>query len=401
MQQLVKKLLWTIFILIVFECGNKILLPGFSPKEYSDVLNQNAFLNLLSSSFGIKMTVPVLFSLGMGPYMAALIVWQVVTMLNDQAFKNLTQVKIGVYQKLITLTFATFQGITLGLLFMKYKPNNNLYGIFGIYIGTVIAIITGSMFVSWLADINAQKGLGGTSILILPGIINSIPSLLNSGLKKPIVLTPELSGFIVFIVIVFIYSSVFMNKSEIRISIERINVDSNLSESYVPLKILSAGAMPFMFALTLYSIPILIISQFKIKNSTYHIITTLFSYHNPFGIVMYGIVILLLNYGFSFVNVRTHEISKSLQRSGDYIIGIAAGNETEKYINKKLRFVISIGSLYVLGIIVSPLIIGLWIPEATNFSFLFGSLLIVITMLDNVIQESKALILKKQYRIFI
>lgn len=400
MKQLIRRVSWTVCILVVFEVGNTILLPGFPFKDYVNGLKQNAYVNIVSSNFGSQITVPSLFALGMGPYMTALIVWQMITITNEEKFQKMTQKVAGFWQKVITLAITLIQAFAISFLFLKYKPSIGNFKSHDMYWIIVIILIAGGMFVVWIADLNAKKGIGGTSVLIIPGLIKNLPTVLNSGLKKPISFSVATWGLVLIFLFIFIFTSIYIYSAELRIKIERINIENELTNSYIPIKVLVSGAMPFMFALSLYSVPLLILSRFKINSALYRIISSAFSYHTWQGILLYGLIILLLGYGFAFVNVRPNKIAKSLRENGDYIFNILPGQETEEYLKHKIYTMTFLGNIYLLFISLVPLIIGKYIPVVTNFSFLFGSILILITMLDTIYQEIRALLIKGQYRIF-
>ena len=400
MKLLLKKCLFTLLILTIYELGSLLILPGFPSKDYISIIGQNAYINFVSSNFGTRITIPGIFALGMGPYMTALIVWQTITVMYEDTFKKLSQRTVGIWQKFITLVLSILQSIATAVLFMNYKPQLNGASKTSFCIMTIVILTGGAMFIVWLADLNARSGIGGTSILIIPGLLKNLPSVLNSGLKNPIDMNFTAIVLLVLIVIVFSLMSVYINQAEIRIKVERVSVNNNLTGSYLPIKLLASGAMPFMFALSLYSIPLMVLPKIKLNNSTYNFISNTFSFHTFRGILLYGIVIIILGYGFAFVNVRPHTIARNLQKNGDYLLNVIPGSSTEKYITNKLYIAIFISNIYIVFIALLPLFIGMYVPQITNFSFLFGSLLILITMLDNLRQEIFTLFSKKQYNMF-
>ncbi|KRK58034.1 preprotein translocase subunit SecY [Fructilactobacillus fructivorans] len=400
MRQFLKRGSFTIFLLALFELGGFILIPGFQLKNYAGALDQNAYINLISSNFGSQITVPSLFALGLGPYMTALIVWQVITTVDDKTTSRMSQKVSGYWQKGITFVLAALQALAMSKLFLRYRPKTLGFDdeTFFWFIFTVL--LAGAMLIVWLADVNKDLGVGGVSIFIIPGLVKNLPTVLDSGLKKP--LNFSIIGWIIvaIIVILFVYITVFVNEGEYRIPVERIGVNSFLTDSYIPIKVLVSGAMPFMFALSLFSIPLLVVSNLNVNAKLSKIISLLFSYHTWQGIVSYGLIIIVLSYLFAFVNFQPNIIAKSLKESGDYIFNLAPGKETEKYLTGQVNIMSFVGTIYILLIALAPLVVGLYFPIVTNFSFLFGSLFILITILDGISQEILALIYKYRYRIF-
>ena len=154
----------------------------------------------------------------------------------------------------------------------------------------------GGLFVAWLADINIDKGIGGQSLFIVPGLLMNIPAMLISGQTESVHLSQNFLIGLVMLTLVFIYLTLFLYSAEYRIDIERTGIDSRL---------LPAGAMPFMFAVTVFSMPQLLLLNEKWGDTGFsNFITTYFSFNNVRGVFTYGLILYVLGYGFSFINVR-------------------------------------------------------------------------------------------------
>lgn len=104
--------------------------------------------------------------------------------------------------------------------------------------------------------------------------------------------------------------------------------------------------------------------------------------------------------GFSYINVRPHDITKHLKESGDYIYEIVPGAETEKYIKKKLSTIAMVGNSYLVLVSLIPLFIGLKVEIIANLAFYFGSVFMLIIILDTLTQEIKFIFSKRNYHIF-
>ncbi|USS93205.1 accessory Sec system protein translocase subunit SecY2 [Fructilactobacillus ixorae] len=400
MKIVLKKGCFTLGLLIIFELGSLVLLPGFAPRDYVGTIEQSSYINIVSGNFGSQITVPSLFALGMGPYMTALIIWQTLSAINEKSFQRLSQKTVGTLQKVITIFLAVVQAMATTLLFLRYHPHYLGFSSGAFYFMTLTVLVAGAMLIVWMADLNAKFGIGGTSIFIIPGIIKNLPSVLNSGRTTPLQF-PVWGWLIVAVVILlFVIGAVFINNSELRIEIERININNRLTNSYIPIKVLVSGAMPFMFALSLFSIPSLLVAELQGNGGLKAGLATLFSFNTWQGVVLYGCIIVLLGYGFAFVNFQPHNIAKSLKKNGDYIMDVTPGVTTEAYLKTQLMRMAFLGNGYILLVATVPLIIGLFFNQVTNFSFLFGSILILITMLDSIFQEIRALVNKQQYQIF-
>lgn len=401
--ELIKRFFWAFILVLIMQIGKNIYLPGFVFN--SSDLGGNVLDQFLSSVTGGNFSRPSIFTLGIGPYMTGLIIWTMVSMIDIDAITNLSQRKRSAIQKTIILIFAFAQGIAVMLRFRTTMDQSffDYLSNFQVMAMNVFLLAVGAMFVSWLADQNCEKGIGAQMVFIIPGLISNLPRMLVSGRTR----TEEVSInawmliALVIISVIFIFLTLFLYKSEVRIRIERTGIDSDYNNSYIPIRLLSAGAMPFMFAITIFSIPPLFLLIKDIDNTRFsYFLTTYFTFTNVEGILMYGAVIFALGIGFSFMNIRPHDIAKSLKKAGDYIFGVPPGDRTEQYLKQKLYRVSFIGNCYMVLVSWVPLFIGLKMPLATNLAFYFGSLFMLIVILDTLIQEVKFIYSKSQYDLF-
>ncbi|MDT2459135.1 accessory Sec system protein translocase subunit SecY2 [Enterococcus avium] len=400
-KEIVKRICWSIFLLAVVEFGKKIEVPGFLEIPKGDT--QNLILRFLSTTTGGNLSKPTLLSLGMGPYMTALIIWTTISMVDTDRINNLSIKQRGYIQRILTLVFAIAQGIALMLKFetlVDYKqfPGVNKFAIFCM----VIAILTtGAMFVSWISDINSEKGIGAQSLFILPGLLSNLPAMLISGQSGTLRLDSRYFIGLFIITLVYIIVTIFLYNSEYRIHIQRTGIESKFNNSYIPIRFLTAGAMPFMFAVTVFSIPQLFLLNDRWSNTLFSsILSKMFSFNTVEGILTYGIILYALGMGFSYINVRPHDIAKNLKESGDYIYEVVPGAETEKYIKKRLSTIAMVGNSYLVIVSLIPLFIGLKIDIIANLAFYFGSVFMLIIILDTLTQEIKFIFSKRNYNIF-
>lgn len=400
-REIVKRICWSVLLLVVVEFGKKIDIPGFLavPKESST----NLIIRFLSTTTGGNLSKPTLLSLGMGPYMTALIIWTTISMIDTDRINNLSIKQRGYIQRTLTLVFAIAQGIALLLKFeslIDYKafPGVNKFTFFAM---AILILTTGAMFVSWISDINSEKGIGAQSLFILPGLISNIPAMLISGQSGTLRIDSRYIIGLLAITLIYIFVTVFLYNSEYRINIQRTGIESKFNHSYIPIRLLTAGAMPFMFAVTVFSIPQLLLLNDRWSNTVFSsILSKLFSFNTVEGVITYGIILYALGMGFSYINVRPHDIAKHLKESGDYIYEVTPGAETEMYIKKKLSAIAMFGNSYLVLVSLIPLFIGLKIEIIANLAFYFGSVFMLIIILDTITQEIRFIFSKRNYNIF-
>lgn len=400
-RELMQRFLWSAMLLVVFQIGRHIDLPMFLSQE-AKLDSANSVLKFLSTATGGNFSTITLFSLGMGPYMTALIIWTTISMIDEERVNNFSMKQIGYIQRGLTLIFTVIQSIALVL---RFKTSIVTVAFFtsetSALLAGVLLLTTGGMFISWLADINIVKGIGGQSLFILPGLMANIPSMLISGQSGPISFTNQFIIILILITLLFIYLTMYLYHSEYRIVIERTGIDTISKHSYIPIRLLPAGAMPFMFAVTVFSMPQLLLLNAKWNDTWFsNFITTYFSFNSIQGIIMYGVVLYLLGWGFSFINIRPNDIAKNLKESGDYILNVPPGDQTERYIREKLTRISFVGNAYLVFISLIPMFIGLRSPFISNLAFYFGSLFMLIIILDTLVQEIRFVYSKKEYRLF-
>lgn len=401
-KELIQRVLWSLGLVLIAETGKALPLPLFFIEKGSTV-GDSIFEKFLSSTSGGQLSTPALFSLGMSPYMTSLIIWSTITMIDSDRINNLSAKQRSFLQKLLLVAFAGLQALALSFRFkqlfdLKSFPEMTELHFFLI---STLLLTAGALFLAWLSDINTEKGIGAQALFILPGLLSNLPRMLISGQVDRKVWTAPLVAGLIAISLVFIVVTLFMYKAELRIKVERTGVDSRLTDSYIPIKVLTSGAMPFMFAITVFSLPQLLLLNPAWSNTWFSkFLADFFSFSTIVGILNYGLVIFLLGLGFSFINVRPHDIAKNLKRSGDYVFDVMPGDPTEDYFKQKLLRVSFVGNCYLVLVSLVPLFIGLKFNFVSNLAFYFGSLFMVISILDTLIKEIRFNYFKSQYEIF-
>ena len=401
-KELIRRIIASFFLLFIVEIGKHIQVPFFISEKIPEE-STSLILKCLATSTGGNFTVPTLFSLGMGPYMTALIIWTTISMIDTESIGNLSTKRIGYIQRSLTLLFAILQSCALVLKFRSSMIDQKAIGgsIVLLFLGAVLLLTAGGLFVAWLADINIDKGIGGQSLFIVPGLLMNIPAMLISGQTESVHLSQNFLIGLVMVTLVFIYLTLFLYNAEYRINIERTGIDSRFNNSYIPIRLLPAGAMPFMFAVTVFSMPQLLLLNEKWGDTGFsNFITTYFSFNNVRGVFTYGLILYVLGYGFSFINVRPYDIAKNLKETGDYILNVAPGKQTERYILKRLSTVALLGNSYLVIVSMIPLLIGLQNQIISNLAFYFGSIFMLIIILETITNEIRFLFSRHTYRIF-
>lgn len=399
MKELIKRIYYSLIVVCVYEIGSHIILPGQLTVAY---LSED-FMKSVSLVTGGNLSRMSFLSLGLGPYMSGMIFWRVIQSLNKDRFKNFTENTIFYFRSLLILLIAIIQSTGLAIS-MKANIEFIHNDMFNIIVATIV-FTTGSMFAMWLVEINTQSGIGGTSLLILVGILAKLPEAIWRFISENLIVYPTIESIVTFFVatsgIVLTISIIsFVLGSEYRIPVQRIMIRNELATpTYIPIKLLPANAMPYMFGLTFLMLPqfvLPIISDFIPSLSEINV-TSFTSLDTLLSISMYLIILVILGYGFSFVNVNPSEISEDLQKSGDYVMGILPGEETRQYITCELMSMATVGNVLTMLLLGIPLILSLNWPQLHSFSYIFGSLLILNSTIVTITDQSRALVEKERY----
>lgn len=394
---------FTMMMIVVMELGRHVAIPFLDPQGMRDVLKENQLLQNLSATTGGQVNYPSLFSIGLAPYMTGMILFQAIKLLDIDSIKKMSGYQAGMAQRVITFILACLQSFQL-VYIVRQHITRSPYQIFGFDLNTVnafVILVTGAMLVSWMADMTVDRGVGGAGIMIFPGIFAAMPRALVDGQGLGtgyLALTPTIIAFLVVSVLIVLFSTLFLNKSELQIPLQRPMIENDFSESYVPIKVLAAGSMPFMFSSTLFMIPGYI-ATLGVSPKYTEFVSNYLNFNNPIGIAVYCGIIILLGYAFSLMNFRPEDTAKTLKESGDYFFGVIPGEQTQKYLTKRLMMLSTFANIFFVIVIGSPLVIGMYIDGIANFSFVFSNILILVTILDNILDQVKVLYLRTQYNL--
>lgn len=225
---------------MIFEIGSQIPLPNVSIKQTSELIDRNFSFQLLSAFTGARLMKLTLFSIGMGPYMSAMIIWQTISMLNSDSVEKMSQQQQGTIQKILALVLAFLQSMQIVYMYKDQLGNifsASLMGISPEFL-TILFLTAGAMLVAWLADCNTNKGIGGTVVLILPSMMENVPAMLSRGMGNSnnfnFTIINNITIFVLTIILIWI--TIFLNKAELRISVQRTTISNTFSDSYIPIR---------------------------------------------------------------------------------------------------------------------------------------------------------------------
>ncbi len=397
-----KRILFTLGVLTIFILGREITIPGIE-----DMNGKFAALELINRMGGG--TPGSIFTLGVTPYITASIIMQLLQMDIVPYFSELAKQghvgrqKINQITRFVGIGFSFFEGYILAFAMLGKTGNPMQY----LYISTIIT--AGTSFLLWLGDQISQKGIGnGISLIIMAGIIASLPEMFTvafTNLVKFTTTQQTILGFLKFALFVIVYfliviGVIFVQESERRIPIQYANKSTNAygaSQSFMPIKINSAGVIPVIFASSLLSIPTFIAQVVRNEGFTLFVQKYLV-YTTPVGFVVYVVLIFLFSYFYTFIQLKPDEFAKNLQENGGYIPGIRPGEETEEHINRILSRLTVLGSLFLVVLAGLPIIFSKVTSLPTTVTIGGTGLLIVVGVALETYKQLEGSILARSYK---
>ena len=415
-----KKILFTLFVLIVYRLGAYITVPGINAAALQEVAS-TGLASILNTFSGGGLENYSLFAMGVSPYITAQIVVQLLQMDIVPKFVEWSKQgdvgrrKLNQATRWLTIVLGFIQsiGITAGFnalstLKLVSNPGIKTYLMIG------LILTAGTMLATWMGDMITERGLGnGVSMLIFAGIIAQMPSGIKQLWQDQIV---GASGndlwigiaFIAVVVVALLIIVTFVTwvqQAERRLPIQYTRRTTSAPESsYLPLKINVSGVIPVIFAGSFVSTPQTILMAFQQNHSGdswYQIMTNIFNMQTIPGTSLYILLIVLFTFFYAFVQVNPEKLSENLQKQGSYIPGVWPGKGTQKFVAGLLMRLSTVGSVFLGFISLIPLLAS----DVWNLSQSIGlggtSLLIVVQIALDVIRQLNGLTMKREYIGFI
>ncbi|MCL5006946.1 MAG: preprotein translocase subunit SecY [Patescibacteria group bacterium] len=406
------KVLVIALIFAVFRALASIPIPGVNAQALSALFSSNQLFGLLNIFSGGSLANLSIIMLGLGPYITATIIMQLLTMI----FPNLKtmyyeegsagRAKFNRYSKYLTIPLAALQGFGFLKLLTQQGvlPQISLSGA----VVSVFTIIAGSMVLVWLGDIVSEQKMGnGVSLLIFAGIVAGLPGSIYNALQA---YTPsDFMPYAAFVILalVVVAAVVIVNEAERRLTVSyakqvRGNRIYGGVSSYLPIRVNQAGVIPIIFAISVLLFPQFLgqmISAFSLNwGSAITNWVTNFTNNQLWYGIAYFLLVFIFTYFYTAVTFDPAEISKSLQRSGGFLPGIRPGEPTTQYLSKVVSRVTLFGALFLGAIAVLPIVTQ--VATGTKTLTIGGTalLIVVAVALDTAKQIDSQLTLREYER---
>lgn len=408
--QIRKKLIFTFFIFLVFRFFAFLPVSVVDLVKLRALFAQSEFLSLLDIFSGGTLINFSVMALGLGPYINASIIMQLLTVV----FPNLEaltkegeygRAKINQYTRLMTLPISLIQAIGIYVLLHNQKIIDKLN--FFELVSFVLTMAAGTFILMWFGELISEFGLGnGISLLIFTGIVARLPVVLT---QTFLVINYEtLVNFVIFVIlaVVVIGSVVFINEAVRKIPVyyaKRIKGGRVYqgASNYLPLKLNQAGVIPIIFAVSFVLFPQLLGNFLSYVKSPFVANTAKFiaQLFNPSGF-FYNFFYFLLVIGFTFfytmIIFNPQKIADEIQKYGGFIPGIRPGEMTKKYLEATLYKITSVGAVFLGVIAILPSIVSR-ITGLANLTIGGTGILIVVSVVLETFKMIEAQLVMKKY----
>ncbi len=367
------RVLFVVFALVLFRALAAVPIPGVDRLVLDQFLQNNQFLGLLNIFSGGGLTNLSIIMLGVGPFITASIIMQLMTVMSPKLKSMYTEegdagrIRFTQYSRMLTLPLAILQGF--GFLSLL-QSQGVLVGLSTFeFITNIVIVVGGSVLLLWLGELVTEFGVGnGVSIIIFAGIVAVLPGqvrqiLLNfDGSQVPLYL-----GFVAA-AIAIIFAVVYMTQAERQVPVThakqvRGGQTYGSTMSYLPLRLNPAGVIPIIFALSILLFPQMILnilSSFGITGTADLLdkVNAFFANQQLYAVV-YFVLVVTFTFFYTAVTVDPEAMSKNLQRTGAFIPGIRPGNHTAEYLGKLITRLTLIGALFLGFVAVLPMVMQL------------------------------------------
>lgn len=396
-----KRIYITLFCLGLFALGSSVTIP-WATQIYQDL----GFLEIFNIMSGGGLRSFSIFALGVSPYITASIITQLLQMDIIPYFKDLKDQGYTGRQKINKIN--RYMGIIIGffqayVLCIAYMGSASVF----VQLKTALVMTAGTAFCLWMGDQITNKGIGnGQSMLIMAGIILSMPSIFTGayyGFVTSGTYETALGIFFfclfILVYILIIVGIIWIQLAERRIPIQYANKSTSAygaQNSFLPIKLNSAGVMPVIFASILTTIPATIVALTKNQNAI-DFVNKYILYNTPTGFVLYIILILFFGYFYTFMVMNPDEMSKNLNERGGYIPGIRPGEDTSNYISNSMGKLTLVGSIFLVILAAIPIIFSLIFGLSSQVTIGGTGMLIVVGVAIETYKQMESSLVSRSY----
>ena len=409
-EELRKRIAYTIGLLLVYRLGCFVVIPGIDPNALgagsalADQMNSNTLLGLLDVVSGGAFANAAIFALGVMPYITASIIIQLLGIMVPAVQKLQKEGesghrKMNQWTRLLTIGVLCIQGPAYVANLYHQMPTAFVYGgTFGFYAYATAILIAGTMFTMWLGERITDKGIGnGVSMIIMIGIVARLPQALMAELSARV--QTSSGSLIMFIVELALLFLVFLVSIAVIQAVRKIpvqyakriigNKQYGGVRQYIPLKMNAANVMPIIFAQALVMVPAFIPGlQAAFSNIQ--------SFWYNFTL---AVLVIAFTYFYTAIIINPQMMAEDMKRNGGFIPGVKPGKQTVNYIDTIMTRITLPGSIFLALVAIMPGMAMKFLGVQQQFAYFYGgtSLLIMVGVVLDTLKQIESYLLMRHY----
>ncbi|MBP6005721.1 preprotein translocase subunit SecY [Candidatus Saccharibacteria bacterium] len=356
--------------------------------------------------------------IGLSPYITASIIIQLLTQVLPQ-LQQLSeegqrgQERINYYTRLFTLPVAVVQAVgTVFLIRQTAVSTGNLDFLAGAQLSNWVLIIStivaGSMILMWLGELITEKGIGnGISVLIFFSIVAGLPQLIAGNFTVSVTGDSGVFTGIILVITAILTTAfvVLITEAQRNIPIsyaKRASISQATINNYLPIRLLTSGVIPIIFALALLSLPAFLGRLLQEASSSWIVdlanwLQVHYDSNNWFYNLNYFILIMGFSYFYTFIIFKPDQIAENLQKQSGFVPGIRPGDETVSYIKTRLKRLTIIGALALAAISLLPYFLSMTLNISQNLTLSGTSLVIIVAVVVETYKQIEAKLITANY----
>lgn len=419
-----KRVLFVLFLLFIFRLVSHIPIPVSDPAALKDFLGnlfaQNSFLSFLDIFSGGGISRFSIAMMGVGPYITASIMIQLLTMVvpkfeamskeGEQGRHMLNQ-----YSRIIAvpLSFLEGYGMIRFIQNVSAKSGADVIGhpSFSQWIIMLLSLTAGTIFLMWIGEIITEKGLGnGISLIIFAGILARAPQAIYQNVSKvflgefdpqQLIRLFSFAGLGIFVIFLVILVTEGQRKIPISYAKKMRGIRTYGGiDTHLPLRLNMAGVIPIIFAGAFMNVPAVIGFFANARNVTLskyaELIQKTFAPDKAAYAILFFVLVFTFTFFSTFLYFKPKEVAENIQKQGGFIPGIRPGKETENYLNFLISRITFWGAMFLGAIAVMPFALQFFM-KTSNFSLGGTSLLIAVSVALEIRKEISAQIVTRKY----
>lgn len=405
-------ILFILGMLVIFRFAAHIPIPGVNLENLRAFFSSNQILGLMNVFSGGTMENFSVVALGVGPYITASIIFQLLAMIIPKLEEIMKdeggRERINQCTRYLAIPLAALQSYSMiQLLRQSSRPIITGMSPMALFT-TIITMTAGTMFLMWIGELISEKKMGnGISLMIFAGIIAGLPGVVQRAIYS--LDSGEMFNLLIFsaIAVVTIVGVVIINEGQRNIPVSYAKRVRGMRmfggvSTHLPIRVNVAGVIPIIFAISLILIPPMI-AQFLIGAKTAFVanaaqwIIDVFRNQTFYGIFYFSLVVIF-TYFYTAVIFHPDQVAENLQKNGGFIPGIRPGRPTAQYLQYTINRVIFAGAIFLGAIAILPLLLQAF--SGTALVIGGTSLLIVVSVVIETVKQMESQLTMREYEGF-